>query len=273
MAAPDENNWHLEMVQLRYQSYNLSLEQAEAVYRFERERDSYSEKHFFSQWEEWDYEMATFREILKDEQLALYLSNHEAEVKAYEKQLIEQDDIEMQVKQLNYQTRIHAYYRDELIPGLRKSEELRRYVFIVGLGEKNKLNYLKEEFRKYLPGVRTQILISHFRHNRTFRPNELKHALLRHSINDLWPDYEPFYHSMDTPTKAVADYLEHKVARYFMDIKKLLEQNIKDRQRFMESLSKEFFSNMGGWHVYKEITPEEELKTFSMSLLLLDPGV
>lgn len=261
------------MVQSRYQALNLSFEQAEVVYRFEQERDTHSGEHFFSQWEAWDFEMVTFKDILKEEQLAIYLRNHEEEVKAYEKQLVEEDNSEVQLKQLSYMTRMLAYYRDELIPGLRKSEELRRYVSIAGIGENNKLKYLKEEYRKYLPGIRTRILVNHFRQNRTFKPNELKHALLRYSINDVWPDYERFYRSMDTPTRAVADYLSDKVTRYFGEIKDLLEQSLHDRQRFMDNLSKEFFGNIGGWHVYKEITPEEELKAFRMSLLLIDTSV
>ncbi|SIN68629.1 hypothetical protein [Chitinophaga niabensis] len=275
MATPDGNKWHLQMVQSRYHAYNLSFEQAEAVYRFEQERDAHalSWKHFFSQWEEWDFEMATFREILKEEQLALYLSNHEVEVKAYEKELIEQDNSEMQVKQLTYTARMLAYYKDELIPGLQKKEEVRRYVSIACMGEKNKLNYLQEELKKYLPGVRKEILINHFRQYKTFRPNELKHALLRHSINDVWPDYEKFYQSMDAPTRAIADFLESKVTGYFRDIKKLLEQSIKDRQHFADSLYKEFYSNEGGWHVYRETTPEKELKTFCMSILLISTSV
>jgi len=260
------------MVQSRYQPYNLSLEQAEAVCRFEQERDIPSMKHFFSQWEEWDFEMVTFREILDAEQLALYLVNHEAEVKAYEKQLIEQDNSETQIKQLTYTTRMHAYYKNELVPGLQKDENVGRYLTITRMMD-NKFTYLKEECKQYLSGIRKQILINHFRQNRTFRPNELKHALLRHSINDVWPDYESFYHSMDIPTKAVAEFLEEKVTRYFSPIKNLLEQSIKDRQRFVEGLSKEFFSDMSGWHVYKEVTPEEELKSFSMSLLLMDTSV
>lgn len=263
------------MVQSRYQPYNLTFEQAEAIHQFEQERDAHdlSWKHFFSQWEEWDFEMVSFREILKEEQLALYLSNHEAEVKAYEKQLVEQDNSETQMKQLAYATRMLDYYRNELIPGLWKSEELRRYVSIAGIGENNKLNYLKEELKKYLPGIRKQILVNHFRQNKTYRPNELKCALLRHSINDVWPDYASFYHSMDTPSRAVADFLNDKVARYFTEIKQLLEQSIKHRQDFIDSLYKEFFSNEGGWHVHREITPEEELKIFRMSLFLADTSV
>ncbi|WP_343306839.1 hypothetical protein AAHN97_06965 [Chitinophaga niabensis] len=272
MATPDENKWLLQMIQSRYQAYNLSFEQAEMVNRFEQERDASSMEHFFSQWEEWDFEMVTFREILNEEQLALYLVNHEAEVKAYEKQLTEQDNSETQMKQLAYMTSILAYYRNELVPGLQKNEDLRRYVTIVRMRD-TKFNYLKEEFKQYLTGARKQILINHFRQNRTFRPNALKHALLMHSINDVWPDYEQFYHSMDTPTRAVADFLENKVTRYFSDIKKILEQSLRERQGFMDSLYKEFFSHEGGWHAYIAITPEKELKTFSMSLLLMETSV
>lgn len=271
MATSEEHKWHIGQVQERYPIYNLSFEQAEKVYQFEQERDAHSEKDFFSEWEQWDFELATFREILKGEQLALYLSNHEAEIKAHEQHLIKEDNSERQLKQLEYVNRIIDYFQHEFVPGLLKNETVRRVAFVMYM-EGNKLTYLEKEYKKHCAGIKKQIHIKHFRHNRTFRPNELKQALLHHSINYIWPNYDQFYHSTDKATQAVGDFLYERISRYFKSEHAFLTQAIEENQRFMNALFKEFFGDMSGWHAYIEPSREDELKSFCMSLLLLDAG-
>lgn len=53
--TPEEYQWHIKLARSRYQYLNLTYEQAEKIYKYEQERDTYSDKHFFSDWEEWDY--------------------------------------------------------------------------------------------------------------------------------------------------------------------------------------------------------------------------
>ena len=45
-------HWHVNLVQGRYQYLNLTYEQAEKIYKYEQDKDTYSDKHFFSAWEE-----------------------------------------------------------------------------------------------------------------------------------------------------------------------------------------------------------------------------
>jgi hypothetical protein len=50
----------------------LTSEQAEQINKFEQDKYTHSEKHYFSAWEEWDYELSTFRQILTTNQLKAY---------------------------------------------------------------------------------------------------------------------------------------------------------------------------------------------------------
>ncbi|MRG45218.1 hypothetical protein GFS24_08835 [Chitinophaga sp. SYP-B3965] len=271
MAISEELKWMIGLVQGRYQQYNLSFEQAEKICRFEQERDAPSDKHFFSQWEQWDFELVTFREVLQGEQLALYLSDHEAEIKAYEQYLINEDNSERQLKQLQYVNRIIDLHQNEFVPGLLKQEQVRMAISYMRM-EGNKLTYLKEEYKKHYTSVKKEIQISYFRQNRTFRPNELKQALLHHSLNYIWPNYASFYRGADKATQAVGDFLCERAMRYFKSEQAFLAQVAKGNQARMNTLYKEFFGEMSGWHVHIEPSPEEELKSFCMGLILLDAG-
>lgn len=59
--TPEDYKWHINLVKERYHALNLTFEQAEQVYKFEEDKSIYSEKHYFSTWEEWDYELLTLR--------------------------------------------------------------------------------------------------------------------------------------------------------------------------------------------------------------------
>lgn len=264
------HKWHVELVQGRYQQYNLSFEQAEKVYQFELDRDAPSDKHFFTQWELWDFELVTFKEILNEEQLTLYLSEHEREMREHEKFLIEQDNSEYQLKQLEYANGIIDFYKNDFIPSVRMNENIRMYMASV-LFEMHKVTYLKEEFRKYLSTTKREILISSFRNNRTFKPNELKQTLLWHRINSIWPNYQQFYNNMDKPTQGVADFLYERLMLGFKDKNELLTLNINRKKHFLGDIFAKFYGDIGGWHVtIGELSPEEELRSFCMSVLLLD---
>jgi len=65
-----------------------------------------------------------------------------------------------------------------------------------------------------LNDTKKSILVSHFRHYRLFKPNELKVSLLQHKLSYLWPDYISFKHSMDEATRAVDSYIKNKVKQF-----------------------------------------------------------
>lgn len=57
----EEYQWHINLVKDRNHALNLTFEQAEEVYKYEQDKDIGSEKLYFSTWEEWDYELSSFK--------------------------------------------------------------------------------------------------------------------------------------------------------------------------------------------------------------------
>ncbi|HEX8356542.1 MAG TPA: hypothetical protein VF610_03990 [Segetibacter sp.] len=57
---PDEYQWYVNLVRNRYEYLNLTYEQAEEIHKYQQDKDTYSNKHFFSFWEEQDYELTIF---------------------------------------------------------------------------------------------------------------------------------------------------------------------------------------------------------------------
>ncbi|PSL44252.1 hypothetical protein CLV51_106118 [Chitinophaga niastensis] len=62
------------------------------------DKDAYSEEHAFSIWEGLDFELTTFKEILKDEQLEIFLVH--LQVQDNERHMTEQDNSDRQLRQL-----------------------------------------------------------------------------------------------------------------------------------------------------------------------------
>jgi len=87
----DEYQWHIKLVQDRYNHLRLTFQQAEQVYKFELEKNNYSDKHYFSVWEEWDFDLFTFRQILNEDQLSKYETFLKENINRYEQSLIESD--------------------------------------------------------------------------------------------------------------------------------------------------------------------------------------
>ena len=90
--TPEEYQWHINLVKDRHHALNLTFEQAEKVYKYEQDKDTYSEKHYFSAWEEWDYELSTFKEILNAEQFRNYETFLNESIRRYQQNLIELDN-------------------------------------------------------------------------------------------------------------------------------------------------------------------------------------
>ena len=64
--TPEEYQWHINSVKDRNHALNLTFEQTEQVYKYERDKHTYSEKHYFSVWEELDYELTSFKKTLNE---------------------------------------------------------------------------------------------------------------------------------------------------------------------------------------------------------------
>jgi hypothetical protein len=137
--------------------------------------------------------------------------------------------------------------------------------------DRAKIDYIRTEYKRFLNDTKKAILINHFRHNRTFKQNELKLSLLRHKLSSILPDYTSFKHQMDEPTKAVAHYLLTKL-RYLPDkTEELLTRKFKELKEFNDANFKKHHGEIRGWHVVVgQLTDEEEKEHRTMTLLLLD---
>lgn len=104
----EENNWRVNIVKARYEYLNLTFEQAEIVYRHEEDKLQHSNKHLFSDWEDWDYDLTVFRNILNKKQLRIFEKVHDENIRRYEQGLIEQD--EPREIDINYNHELIEYY-------------------------------------------------------------------------------------------------------------------------------------------------------------------
>jgi len=264
--TPEELQWQINLVRDRYQYLNLTNEQAGEVYKYEEDKSTYSDKHYFSVWEEWDYELTTFREILNNEQLNNYESSLNENIRQYEQSLIAQD--KEKVTQIGYHEELVSFYETKFLPGIFRNPYLN---FGWLLKDKAKVEYLRAEYKRFLNDVKKEILTSHFRQYRTFMPNELKTSLLRHKLQCVFPDYSWFKHTCDEPTKVVTEYLEKKFQYLPDETKHFLTRKFQDLNQFVDELYKRYHSdNGGGYVVYGQSTGEEETLHRAMALLLHD---
>lgn len=264
--TPEVHQWQVNLVKDRHFYLNLTYEQAEKVCLYEQEKDIYSEKHSFTVWEEWDYERATFRQILNEEQLKEYEAFHQQQVQRYEQSLVEQDDKE---NEITYHTELLHFYLMQILPGFFSDP------LILSPGwlpvDKTKIEYLKAEYVNFLNDTKKAILTHHFRHNKTFKPNELKLSLLRHKLLYILPDYHSFKRQADEPTKAVMLYLKNKFCYSLEAAQALLAKKLGELKAFSETNIKKYYGEIKGWHITTgELTPEEEKEHRLMTLLLLD---
>ena len=267
--TPKLYQWYVKLVQERHQYLNLTFEQAEKIYKFTQDNElTHSNKHFLSIWEEWDYELTTFSEILSDEQLNIYNTFLKKNIQGYEQNLIEQDN--KKTNEIAYHEKLLDFYETQFLPEFFKDPSLMLHFSWLS-NEKSKIEFLKAEYKRFLNDRRQEILTSHFRHNRTFKPNELKVSLLRHKLSYVLPSYTSFKHQMDEPTKAIACYLKEKL-RYLPDkTEEFLKRKFKELKEFNEINLQKHFDEIKGWHVVGEqLTDEEEKEHRRMTLLLFD---
>lgn len=270
MAESNEiDDWEFKALQTRYEatySLKLTTDQAKQVHQYEQEKNTYFDKHYFSAWEDWDYEMTIFKEILTKEQLVIYEASLKQNIQRYEQSLIKQDS--RRANEIAYHEELIHYYETHFLPELFND-------FFLRLGwlsnDRANVEYIKTEYKRFLGDTKKEILVSHFRHNRTFKPNELKASLLRHRLSYIFPDYTSFKHQMDEPTKAVAHFLQKRL-RYLPDeTDELLTRKFQELKEFNEANFKKHHEDIGGWHVVVgRLIPEEEKEYRIMTLLLVD---
>ena len=256
MTAPHEDDWEIEAIRARFKTLNdieLTKDQAELIHIYEQEKNSGSSKYYFSTWEKLDYEEAKLKEILTSSQFESYLSERPRQLKQIEESMIEYDN--QYLPQLNAAIERLDYYKNTFVPSLCKDLMLFYPVF---RSEKEKVDFLKSEYKKFLIDKKKQILVEHFRRSKTFQPILLKLNLLLYEEMYLLPDYLSFKESMDKGTKAVADFLLEKVSRISDDILDAIKQTMDELKRFDALNTAKHIGEVRGWHVPIHIDNEKE---------------
>jgi hypothetical protein len=257
------DDWEFEAIQDRYRAthgLNLTMDQAKQVYEFEQLEDTSSDKYHFSIWEEFDFEFACFQNILTPEQFENYKTKHQELIRLNEQQIAQQD--QEYVNQLQASTDLLQYYESKLLPDLEKQ---RMIVWQAFSNEREKIEYLKAEYKKYLEDRKKFILVEHFRHSKTFQPQLLQLSLLNFKLSCLLPDYFSFRAKMEEPTKVMAEYLETKLKRGVAMIMEGLKDTLQALKDFRKENTAKHIGEVRGWHV--TIAAEEDNLMF---LLLLD---
>ena len=267
--TPEDYQWHINLVKDRHHDLSLTFEQAEQVYKFEENKTNYSEKYYFSAWEEWDYELSTFKKILDLKQFSIFEQYLKEAVESYQQSLIEQDTENL--KEIEFNKETIKYYEEQFLPDFFKDPVL--YTFKWLSTDSAKIDFLKAEYKKFLDNSKKRILTDHFRHNRTFKPNQLEVSLLRHKLSYLWADYYSFKAQMDDPTKAVAKYLNQKLKYFQEKYDEFIESKLEALRVFNKvNFDKYHGECRGGWHtvIVGQTSPDEEREYRVMCLLLLD---
>ena len=265
--GPEEYDWHVNLIKSRNEYLKLTTEQAGEIYNYEKDKNQFSKKQFLSTWEEWDYEAFVFKQILTPEQFRDYELNLSEKITAHEQSLKEQD--KQMITAIDYFQEILTYYETVFLPDLIKAQLIAEMPRMYGVTEK--VAFLKLEYKSYLIETKKELLISCFRNYRTFAPNTVRDSLLRHKLAYLWPDYTYFRHSADEATKAVISYVRAQVRHLPEDVENLLTKKISELKEFIKVHSKRYYGEPNGWHVFGQLSSEEEKVEQVMQLFLLDP--
>lgn len=240
------DEWQFEAIQKRYKAtdeFDLTLEQAKLIYFYEQDLNIPFSKHHFSYWEEKDYELVSFEKILTPSQFESYKTRREEQIKRHEANLVQHDKVYS--NQVHVAEELLIYYQNELLPALEKQ---RVQILQAFSDDREKLDYLKAEYKKHLQGKKVFILSDHFRESRTFQPILLQLSLLNHQLTCLLPDYGGFLFEMDEPTKAVADYFETKVKRAAEMLYDILKQSFAELETFKQAMRTKYSDEAKGWH-------------------------
>ncbi len=248
---PEVYQWEVNIVKDRYYSLDLSFEQAEQVYRFEKERDiyveDYSEGHHFSHWEEQDYALDNFTRILSADQLILYKKDMEESNRRYVEELVGGD--ERHRKSVEYFRALAGYYKDVYIPAwFRDSAQ----AYMVPFTGRDKIKYLRAEYHRYFDTEKKKLLVHHYRQRRLFCPQLLQLTLWKHECGPLLWGYEDFRRKMDTATRAVAEFLLEKYRSYPEQFADFFQKKEEELAVFSKAAQASHLGEpeerIGGWH-------------------------
>lgn len=259
------SNFEAKMVRGRYDYLNLSDTQVLEVIKYESLRDSPSEKHSFSQWEEFDFEEMSFRLFLNEVQFSDYLG-------------------QLNIRKAEYELEVRKYDLAFADTVLRNKERLKTIIEFVeqnlfndskfelltlSVRDKHNLLYLKAEYKKYLCEVQKKQIVNFAKYCRGLCPNEWQASLLGLYRHYVIPDYNGFKRSMDEATISIASKLEKQltVFPFLTYINEKIEELEVIVERFMQEELKDIDLSDPSLIIINDSCTKEELQ---MNFLLID---
>ena len=172
--------------------------------------------------------------------------------------------------EIAYQNECLQYYEDVFFRTIFSDIQLLTLIRLSP--ERTKIDFLKSEYKKFLGDKKIEILASHFKNFRTFKPNHLESSLLRHKIDYLVPDYQSFKTWADRPTKRMALFLESRIRRIAAPIEETIAKPLDDLKAFIDMTYEKYHqTKVGGWHTeIEEPDLEVQKKELAMTIYLMD---
>lgn len=264
--TPEEYQWYIKVVQDRHHEYRLSFEQAEKIYSFEKEKEFYSREYLFSVWEEYDYALDTYKQVLTEKQFKKFSKWQEENIKQQEQYLADCDKDD--IKYVDYYTALIDFYEQKLVPDFF-SEKFLIDSFILSQYD-SKISFLKKEYKSFLDNEKVGHISSHYRHNKRFRPNGLKSTLLSHKLNAIVPEYSFFKTKMDEPTKSTAQFLLTKFEFILERHEEFFKRIAAESVPLIDAMRKKYIGEQRGWHVTITSTELRDKENKIMQLVLMD---
>ncbi len=268
LLTPEEHYWWgIQSVLARHQRLYLSPEQAEMIYKYEQERERKSGRYFLSYWEECDFNLITFKEILTAVQSDNYESFLKTNISLHEEYLKTTDTKPGRLNELAYYKAMFKFYDEHLFPEFIDTPF--KGLFEEPITDKAKIESLKKRYRNFLHNGRKKIIIEELRYNRTFSPNQLKISLLKHDVKYLWPEYDFFKKEMDLETKNIALWLENYVLALPDKVYIFINSKLEALRNFNGTNFKKYYANIKFDYVVNNYATDEEIKINSLMCFLL----
>lgn len=262
--STDEHKWEVKTVEERNPHLSLSFEQADKIWQYEQGKSGNSN---FSLWEELDYELYVYGNILDSQQLAIYEKHRNRIIEINIASLTEQD--KWGVNGIKNARDMLEFY-GSLVPAFFNDPSSFSRGWLLDVDTKTKENFLCAEYQKFLFSQKKHIISNHFRHYRTYQPKTLDALLLRHKLSCVWPDCSGFIQEMDEPTEAVLKFLKDKVQYFMLQNEGFITDRLKEVRVFQEDNFKKYYPEISGWNIWeRSFTSLEQYDQRVMLVLLL----
>jgi len=260
-----EQQWELNIVRDRHRWLKLTPKQVRAVWEMEKEdREMLGlglDMDHLTIWEEMDRDIDRWRAILKAEQFNLWMEHQKRQLRRHGQEAKEHDKRDL--KEVEFHLAYIEWLRKAFLPQLHKDVGVEG--IMMGLYYKDKIDYLRAEFRKHRLRRKSDVIVKHYRYYRRTQPNTLRLSLLQNELSALLPDYVSFVRTADDGVKAVAAVVLDKLKPHFKHHGELLLQKIAPVAEHRKALREKFFGDetpKGGWQFVIErqisLTPAEE---------------